>query len=658
MVGGLMGRTNGGLSASSNYASGNVVATGNSVGGLVGYNGFAFIIANSYAIGNVSGVSDVGGLVGIHGEGGSSINNSYATGLVSGTSNVGGLVGRQVGGTVSQSFWDTERSGKSDGLGIGMVGGVAGSAGVAQAGVTGKTTAEIKTASTFINAGWSDTVWGFKTGVNDGYAVLKGFYPDATFTSTIYLRLTPGGSSLYGDTPNFAYGYYDNISGGSLISDASPSGTVTWGGTVPTAASHVGTYSLSYDSGITLGNSLYLLSAGSAVDWTVSPRPITVTAANQSRVYGASNPTVGAVTLSSGTLGNSDALSTAALAVQATATLTVNAGTTHTLTPSSQTLSVGTADNYAITYVDGTLTIDQRPLTVTAADTSKTYGNVDPALSWSVTTGNLVGSYSLSGTLTRSAGENVGNYTIDASSLANGNYLITANNGTLTIDQRPITVTAADKTKTYGNADPALTWSVTSGNLVGSDNLSGALTRSAGENVGNYTIDASALANGNYLITANNGTLTITPLLPVPEKTNHPPAPLVISGTPSPTQGGIGGTGGYDLISTGGVSVSLERMPGQGGDGIITVSVPQKMAQAEGGLNFALPQRVAEALAGSGVAVQATTNGASLPEWLTFDPHVMTFVASAVPDGALPVEVLISAGKKRFMVVISEQTVE
>ena len=50
---------------------------------------------------------------------------------------------------------------------------------------------------------------------------------------------------------------------------------------------------------------------------------------------------------------------------------------------------------------------------------------------------------------------------------------------------------------------------MTSGSLVGSDRLSGTLLRSAGENVGSYVIDASGLANGNYLITAQNGTLTI-----------------------------------------------------------------------------------------------------------------------------------------------------
>ncbi|MEN5062449.1 MBG domain-containing protein, partial [Luteimonas sp. TWI1416] len=147
----------------------------------------------------------------------------------------------------------------------------------------------------------------------------------------------------------------------------------------------------------------------------------------------------------------------------------------------------------------------------TADSLAKVYGNADPTLTWSVTEGSLVGADTLKGALSREAGENVGRYTIDASALANGNYVVTAIDGVLTIDPRAITVTADSLAKVYGNADPTLTWSVTEGHLVGADTLAGALTREAGENVGRYTIDASALANGNYVITAIDGVLTIDP---------------------------------------------------------------------------------------------------------------------------------------------------
>ena len=46
---------------------------------------------------------------------------------------------------------------------------------------------------------------------------------------------------------------------------------------------------------------------------------------------------------------------------------------THTITATG-----GTAANYAITDVNGTLTVSTAPLTVTADDKSKVYGAADP----------------------------------------------------------------------------------------------------------------------------------------------------------------------------------------------------------------------------------------------------------------------------------------
>ena len=107
---------------------------------------------------------------------------------------------------------------------------------------------------------------------------------------------------------------------------------------------------------------------------------------------------------------------------------------------------------------------------------------------------------------------NAGTYSNIGINVLKSGYVVASSGnspGTLTISQRPISVTADAKSKTYGNADPSLSYQVTTGSLVSGDSLSGALSRTTGENVGSYTISASALANGNYLITTNNGTLTI-----------------------------------------------------------------------------------------------------------------------------------------------------
>lgn len=80
---------------------------------------------------------------------------------------------------------------------------------------------------------------------------------------------------------------------------------------------------------------------------------------------------------------------------------------------------------------------------------------------------------------------------------------------TFTINPAPVTVTADNKAKEYGQADPTLTATVEG--LVGTDAVSYTLSREAGEAVGTYTITPTGEASqGNYTVTFVAGTLTIT----------------------------------------------------------------------------------------------------------------------------------------------------
>jgi hypothetical protein len=128
-IGGLVGRNQGTVSTC--YATGSV-AGGAEMGGLVGSNGGN--ITNCYSASAVSGSQYLGGLVGINY---STISNCYSTGAVSGSYDLGGLVGSQSGASTVNSFWNTQTSGQTT-----------------SAGGTGKTTAQMKTLSTFTSAGW------------------------------------------------------------------------------------------------------------------------------------------------------------------------------------------------------------------------------------------------------------------------------------------------------------------------------------------------------------------------------------------------------------------------------------------------------------------------------------------------------------------------
>lgn len=124
MSGGLVGqnRDNGKISLS--YATGDI--SGNeSVGGLLGRNDDGTpLLEMSYARGDVSGTEAVGGLVGKNADSGV-INQSYSTGSVSGTEDIGGFIGRN-NSTITISYWDTQASGQSSGVGLGVNTGVKG----------------------------------------------------------------------------------------------------------------------------------------------------------------------------------------------------------------------------------------------------------------------------------------------------------------------------------------------------------------------------------------------------------------------------------------------------------------------------------------------------------------------------------------------------
>jgi hypothetical protein len=105
-----------------------------------------------------------------------------------------------------------------------------------------------------------------------------------------------------------------------------------------------------------------------------------------------------------------------------------------------------------------------------------------------------------------------------ASGTLASNYNIIYTNGGLSIGKAGLVVTADNKTRIYGNANPTLTYTVSGYvNGEGASVLSGspALTTSANttSNIGNETITAAAssLTTNNYSFTFVNGLMAINP---------------------------------------------------------------------------------------------------------------------------------------------------
>lgn len=172
--------------------------------------------------------------------------------------------------------------------------------------------------------------------------------------------------------------------------------------------------------------------------------------------------------------------------------------------------------DYNVTFnvTDGYVTINQKAVTVKADNKSKTYGASDPALTVTIT-GRVSTSDSINYSISRASGSNVGSYTITPTGTrSQGNYYVTFQTGTFTINRKAVTVKADNKSKNYGDTDPTLTATVTG--TVGSDTVSYTLSRTYGEAAGTYTITPSGNATqGNYTVTFQTGTLTIVQTTPV-----------------------------------------------------------------------------------------------------------------------------------------------
>jgi hypothetical protein len=155
-TGGLVGDNDGSIMNSWSHAG---VYGRDAVGGLVGRNAPGEIV-NCYARGNVAGHWYVGGLVGSNSERigrlPGTIRNCYSATVVPTNSQSGGLVGNNMGGEVRDSFWDIETSGQTSSYGG-----------------TPKTTAEMQSAGTFLDAGW-DFVDETQNGTEDIWWILEG----------------------------------------------------------------------------------------------------------------------------------------------------------------------------------------------------------------------------------------------------------------------------------------------------------------------------------------------------------------------------------------------------------------------------------------------------------------------------------------------------
>ena len=265
------------------------------------------------------------------------------------------------------------------------------------------------------------------------------------------------------------------------------------------AAGDVGVYSESYDnknqgSGKTLtpvvtsikdaGNAdvsdNYIVTTNTSTNGIINRRPITLTAATNTKIYDGDLTAAAVPTLTSGSLATGDA------AVYSETYDNKNQGTGKTMTPVVTSMvdgsSVDMSDNYTVTVATSANgVINRRPVTLTATTNTKQYdGDLTATALPTLTSGTLasgdVAIYSetyntknqgTGKTLTPAVTSIVDGSSVDMS----GNYVVTLTtsaNGI--INKRPITLTGTTNTKTYdGDLTAAAIPALTSGSLATGD---------------------------------------------------------------------------------------------------------------------------------------------------------------------------------------------
>jgi filamentous hemagglutinin family protein len=268
---------------------------------------------------------------------------------------------------------------------------------------------------------------------NDSFGGLaaKNYYNDAyDFSTGSFASAAPSGDHFvysYAAKLTYVAAASDKVYGAvvptlsgsltGLLNGDTTSGTLTFS-TTATAGSHVasGPFAITGSGLTTANNYVFVQAAGNAAALTITPASLTITANDQTKVYGAAVPTL---TDSYSGLVNGD--TSGSLTTAATNTTTATAASHVAGGPYAITASGAVDSDYAISYVAGALTVTPTSLTITANDQTKVYGAAVPTLTdtyFGLVNGDTSASLTTAATNTTMA--------TAASHVAGGPYAITA----------------------------------------------------------------------------------------------------------------------------------------------------------------------------------------------------------------------------------------
>ncbi len=416
----------------------------------------------------------------------------------------------------------------------------------------------------------------------------------------------------------------------------------------------------------------YVLIQPTGLTASITPRSLTVSATGIDKVY--DGTTAATVDLLDNRIVGDE------LTITSTETfIDKNAGMGKFVGVSGITLGGTDAGNYTVNSSTSTFaSITRANLAVTATGASKVYDGTIAAvvtLAGAPLAGDVV---DLTYTSASFADKNVGAgkaVSVDGVILSGadaGNYAVGTVDTTADITPATLVVGATGQSKEYDGtiqADVALT-----DNRIVGDQL--VVAAGAAEfnnaNVGEdkpVTVTGIQIAggadSGNYLLASNSAVTTaditgeapaisartwsLPPAMPELRPAVAPLSPPEVLDLSLPLYRGDAGTRTR-------IVVSIVSQPLASTSGPVLVQAPKAVALSDQGFSFVLPVTTATGQPSAADEVTVTlTNGGRLPSWLQYRADTKTFSAPAVPDGALPIEVLVRAGGRSWTLLIEEQ---
>lgn len=357
---------------------------------------------------------------------------------------------------------------------------------------------DIKATGSRTDAGTSKNTLSYNklSGFKDGNYEIKEILGDLTVKKANTLTVSATGYKGIYDGNSHSASAIPSVSKGTTVYYQTDEGQ--WTTKVP-SIKDVGEKTVS----VKAENPNYETATAGPVTLQVTPKEVTVTARNKEKVYQAADPEFDA-DVSGKVEGDK-------FEIQYTLSRDPGeAAGTYAITPAGE----NTQGNYTVTYKPGTLTITKSgKLAVSATGYEGVYDGAAHSASASPNVADGT-------TVSYKVGDD-GTWSTDAPSITdagtkkvyvkaeNPNYETATAETTLKVTRKPVTVTANDASKVFGENDPDKFTADVDG-LLGNDKIVFNVKRMAGEDAGTYAITPSGDSEqGNYEVTYKNGTFTI-----------------------------------------------------------------------------------------------------------------------------------------------------